>query len=77
MFTFSLVSAVLSVFLLCISGNCPAPKDMENALEAVQSTQYESGTDVTYTCDECYMGGGISTCQCDGTWSPVENCTSK
>ena len=47
---------------------------MDNAARTVPDTQYEVGTNVTYTCDECYEGGGISTCQCDGEWTPVPEC---
>ena len=38
--------------------------------------RYESGTNVTYTCEGCYTGGGISTCQCE-KWSNVTECSGK
>ena len=60
------------------SGFCNEPNDIDNAVRSVPSSQYKSGTRITYTCDECYSGGGTSICQCnDLQWSPVPNCTSK
>ena len=57
---------------------CPEPEELDSAVKTVSDTSYRFGTNVTYTCDEFYTGGGVSTCQRnDATWSPVENCTSK
>ena len=61
----------------CIAGFCPEPKEMDNAVRTVPNTQYDVGTNVTYTCDECYTGGGTSTCQCNREWTPVEKCLSQ
>ena len=46
-------------------------------MRTVPDTQYEVGTNVAYTCDECYIGGGTSTCECDRHWSPVRECISE
>ena len=54
---------------------CPEPETIENAIRSVPKSPYKVGTNITYMCDRCYTGGGISTCQCNGEWSPVE-CTS-
>ena len=50
---------------------------MDNAVRAVPNTQYEVGATITYTCNQCYTGGGTSTCQCNREWSPVEKCISE
>ena len=49
---------------------------MENAVKSVHP-QYDVGTKVTYTCGQCYIGGGTSTCQCDREWSHVQKCNSE
>ena len=49
---------------------------MDNAVKSVPR-DYEVGTNIQYTCDQCYSGGGTSSCQCDRTWSPVQKCTSQ
>ena len=59
-----------------ISGFCPQPEEMDNAIKSVPP-QYEVGATITYTCDKCYTGGGTFTCQCNREWSPVEKCTSE
>ena len=59
-----------------IPGICPEPEEMENAVKSVPP-QYEVGAKISYTCDQCYTGGGTSTCQCNREWSPVEKCYCK
>ena len=59
-----------------ISGFCPEPEEMDNAVKSVPP-QYEVGTRISYTCDQCYTGGGTSTCQCNKEWSPVQKCYCK
>ena len=49
---------------------------MDNAVKSVPP-QYEVGSTVTYTCDQCNTGGGTSTCECNREWSPVEECYCK
>ena len=53
------------------SGFCPEP-EIDFAKISVPDVYYEVGTNITYTFDRCYTGGGTSTCQCDRTWSPAE-----
>ena len=60
-----------------LQGFCPEPSGIDNAVRSAPSTQYEVGTNVTYTCDQCYTGGGTSTCECNRKWSPVEECSSE
>ena len=54
---------------------CNEPKDLDNAVRSVPNTEYKPGAAIRYTCDKCYTGGGISTCQqCNGEWSLVPPC---
>ena len=65
-------------FLFLYVSGCHIPEELENAVKTVFNTSYRFGTNVTYTCDECYTGGGISTCQAnDAQWSSVPKCTGK
>ena len=65
------------IAVFSILGSCPEPEEMDNAVRSVPDThQYIVGTNITYTCDQCYTGGGTSTCQCNTEWSPVLACTS-
>ena len=53
------------------------PGTTDNAEISAPYIQYVVGTNITFTCDEYYTGGGISTCQCNGEWSSVPECSSK
>ena len=66
-----------NTLLFSVSGYCPGPGTIENTEISAPYTQYVVGTNITFTCDECYTGGGTSTCQCNGEWSPVPECSSK
>ena len=67
----------LTSIIFHMTGLCPEPEEMDNAVRTVPNTQYYEGINVTYTCDQCYTGGDTSTCQCNREWSPVQKCISE
>ena len=60
---------------LCLG--CPVPEELDNATMTVSDKSYSFGSNITYTCNECYTGGGVSMCEDNATWSSVPECISK
>ena len=63
----------LLFYLLVVT--CGDPGSVQNAQRQV--INFNVGSRATYTCTNCYIGGGALTCQGNGQWSqprPTCNC---
>ena len=56
------------------AAQCGSPVQEPNA--HLEATGQVVGDTVTYTCDECYNGGGNITCQGNGEWTAAPSCKS-
>ena len=52
---------------------CDDPGTIPNAERGAVLLSVNS--QVTYTCKDCYTGGGVITCQANGQWTPLPACT--
>ena len=54
---------------------CSDPGSIPNASRNPPTgTQFNTGTQVFYNCNNCYRGGGPITCQ-NGVWNPIQRPT--
>ena len=47
---------------------------MDHASLSDKRERYPTGAVVEFKCKKCYSGGGLATCEKDGTWSRVPPC---
>ncbi len=78
----------IRIFCCCVSLNwffldtyfsdhCPEPGGLSHAVRSGDVYPYEAGSTITYTCNDCYDGGGDIECQRNGFWTMKTDCTSE
>ena len=66
---------ICSFFFL--TGTCPEPGGKKHSTRTGATWPYNVNLQVTYTQCSGACGGGTITCQQKGTWTDVQECTSK
>ena len=56
---------------------CQDPGQVANAIRSGTAGPYPINSQVTYTCNNCFFGGGTITCQPNGQWTQTVQCSSK
>ena len=54
---------------------CSDPGDIPNAQRSGTAGSYPVNSQVAYTCNQCYTGGGAITCQTNREWSQRPSCS--
>ena len=62
---------------ISFAGTCSEPGGKKHAIRSGPTWPYEVRSQITYTCNECHVGGGTATCQYGGQWSNVYECTGQ
>ncbi len=56
------------------SGGCRDPEEVLHTTKSGAQSPFNTRDRVTFTCDECYYGGGHITCKEDGQWTDYPVC---
>ena len=56
---------------------CQDPGQVADSVRSGSVGPYPINSRVTYTCNNCYVGGGTITCQPNGQWTQTVVCRSK